>query len=74
MSPDDRNFMSYAIAGSLLTGNPVSDGPRKALQIAAVSLMTLRKYTQGTTLLQLCGLDLTAVAGMSHSRLFGRWV
>jgi hypothetical protein len=69
MSPGDHNFMSYAIAGSLLTGDLVSDGPREALQIAAVSLFALRKYTQGTILLQLCGLDLTAVRYLQDESL-----
>jgi hypothetical protein len=70
MSPENQNFVSYAIAGSLLTGDPVSDGPRETLQIAAVSLLALRKYTQGTILLQLCGLDLTAVRYLQDG---GHW-
>jgi hypothetical protein len=70
MSPADGRFLLGAIAGALLSEGQVNERTTELLKMAAVSLFASQKAEEGTLLLQLCGLDLTAVQYLQD---IGNW-
>jgi hypothetical protein len=61
LNSNDSRFLLATIAGALLADGKMSDRTIELLKMAAVSLFASQKVEGGTLLLQLCGLDLTAV-------------
>jgi WD40 repeat protein len=59
--PSDDYFLVGAIAGALMPTSALDDRARETLRMTAISLFARNQFEQATTLLQLCGLDLTAV-------------
>jgi hypothetical protein len=70
MSPADNRFLLGAIAGALLATGNVNERTTEMLKMAAVSLFANQKTEEGAVLLQLCGLDLTAVQYLQDT---GHW-
>jgi hypothetical protein len=70
MSPTDGRFLLGAIAGALLSDDAMNERTTEILKMAAVSLFAGQKADEGALLLQLCGLDLTAVQYLQDT---GHW-